>query len=236
MLYFIYGSNSFNKKELKKIREALLKKRPDALSFQFSEEIMDLVNVSELAQGKGLFEERFLVEFDKLFVTEVFAGKEKETLSEMKRSENIFFVLEEKLPKKTLDLIKEFAERTAEEKRAGEPKKDFTAFSLADALGERNKQKLWMLIREVVARNYSIEEIYGILFWQMKLIVLAYKTSTASEAGVSPFPYNKAKKFTQNFTLREAEALLHDLTTTLLEAREKNIPLEHSLERFALNL
>lgn len=236
MLYLIYGSKEYAKSELRKIREVLLKKRPDALSFRFDEESAESINIDELAEGRGLFEEKFLVELDQVFGANTFEGEEKEALAKMKDSENIFFVLEEKLSKKALDLIRKNAERVSEEKVVKERKKEFTAFSLADALGQRDKQRLWVLLREAVERGYALEEIHGILFWQAKTIVLAHKTSSASEAGMKQFPYSKAKQFTRNYNIEESENLLHNLTQALLDSRRKNIPLEHTLERFVLSI
>lgn len=236
MIYFFYGSREFTKRELKKVRDALLAKRPDALSLYFDENSADKINLAELAQEKGLFEPRFLVELDQIFSTEFFAKPDKDVLLEMQKSENIFFVLEEKLPKKTLDLLRSFVEKTSEEKTAAAEKKNFSAFSLADALGARNKQLLWILFREAVERNYALEELHGILFWQAKMLMLAHKTDSAAEAGVSNFPYSKAKSFVKNYSPAQVESLLSSLSSALIESREKNIPLENSLERVILSL
>lgn len=236
MIYFLYGSREFTKRELKKVRDALLAKRPDALSLRFDENSADKIDLGELAQEKGLFEPRFLVELDSVFSTEAFAKPDKNVFAEMQKSENIFFVLEEKLPKKTFELIKSFAEKTSEEKAVAAEKKSFSAFLLADALGARNKQQLWILFREAVERDYSLEELHGILFWQAKMLMLAHKTDSAVEAGVSNFPYSKAKGFVRNYSVEQVEELLGSLSSALLESREKNIPLENSLERVILGL
>lgn len=236
MLHFIYGPKEFSKSELKKAKENLLKGYPDIMFFQFDPESASSISIDDLAQGRGLFEEALGVELDGIFGVDAFAGEEKEVLEKIKTSENTFFVLEEKLPKKTLDLIKKYADKVSEGKAAPDPKKDFSAFSLADALGERNKQRLWILFRESVARNYSLEELHGILFWQVKMILLAHKTTSAPEAGVKDFPYSKAKRFTKNFTLKESEELLSKLTSALIDSRENNLSLEHGIERVVLSL
>lgn len=235
MIYFLYGSREFTKRELKKVRDALLEKRPDALALYFDENSLSKIDLGELAQEKSLFEPRFLVELDHVFSAKDFVIPDKNTFSEMQKSENIFFILEEKLPKPTLDLIRSFSEKTSEEKAIPAKWKEFSAFSLADALGQKNKQQLWMLFREAVERKYALEEIHGILFWQAKMIMLAHKTDSASEAGVKPFPYSKAKRFAKNYSPKQVEELLSSLSSVLTESREKNIPLENSLEHLILS-
>jgi DNA polymerase III delta subunit len=233
MLYLLYGSRAFTKKESIHIKRTLLAKRPDALSLSFSSE--DEVDLEELAGSQGLFMSRYIVELDGVFASGQIVD-EKRAVDLIKESENIFLVLEEKLPKKTLDLLKKNAEKTSEEKGAVEKKKDFTSFSLSDALANRDKKTLWALYREAVARGKKIEELHGILFWQAKMIVLAHKTSTAAEAGVKQYPYSKAKPATKKYSLREAEELLHALSRAIIEGRRKGTSLEHAIERVILSL
>lgn len=234
MLYLLHGSSEFTKNELKKIRQALLTKRPEALFFSFDEED-EGVDIEELARGKGLFEERFLIELDGLFEAGVFEDKEEVVLEMMSSSDNVFFVLEKNLPKRTFTLFQKLANKVSEEKAKKSSWKEFSAFSLADALGERNKPKLWLLFQEAVARNYAMEEIHGIFFWQIKMIALADKTSSAEEAGVKNFPYSKAKKFVNNFASGEIEKMLATLTMSLSRSRSRGVSLKNELERFILN-
>ncbi|MDZ7726520.1 MAG: hypothetical protein U5L75_02995 [Candidatus Campbellbacteria bacterium] len=235
MLYFFYGRRSFVKPELKKIRDVLLTKRPDALLLSFDDSSAEL-DLEELALGRGLFETRYIVELDGLFSSGAFSGHEKEAVNRMQESENVFFVLEEELPKKPYETLRKNAEKTLEEKKQKKSQKEFSSFSLADALASRDKKRLWVLFNEAVERGYVLEEIHGILFWQMKMIVLAQKTNSAEEAGVKQFPYSKAKTASKNYSVEEAENVLHQLTSALVDAREKNLPLEHTLERVILSL
>jgi len=236
MLYFLYGNRQYIKNESIAIRSALLKKRPDAISLSFDESTSSEISLDELANTQGLFQSRYIIEFDGLFAAKIFQ-KEKEAIERLAHSDNIFLVLEEKIPKKIFDSLKKNAEKTSEEKATlNVEKKEFSAFSLADALAGRDKKKLWVLFRESIARKYVLEELHGILFWQAKMLVLAHKTNSPDEAGVSPYPYNKARAARENYSLEEAEILLHSFSEAILESRAKNISLEHSLEKVILTL
>ncbi|MEX0909768.1 MAG: hypothetical protein WDZ75_00560 [Candidatus Paceibacterota bacterium] len=236
MLYLLYGSRHFIKNESTNIKSALLAKRADAISLSYDGATTESFDLEESTSGQGLFQTRYIVELIGMFEGEQLPNP-KEAIIKIKESENIFLVLEEKLPKKILDLLKENAERTMEEKNAPAKKeKDFSAFSLADALALRDKKRLWILFREALSRGYKVEELHGILFWQMKTIVLAYKTTSAEDAGIKPFPYSKAVSAKKKYTQEEAEELLHALSGAILEGRSGSSSLENSLEKVILSL
>lgn len=236
MLYFLYGDRQFIKKESVHIKSALLEKRPDAVSLSYDSTSAETFNFDELVSGQGLFQSRFIVELDNVFGSGFFQD-EKAAVLKIKTSENIFLVLEEKLLKKSFELLKKNAEKTSEDKAPVEKgKKDFSAFTLADALCGRDKKRLWTLFREAVQRDYKIEELHGILFWQMKTIVLAHKTSSAEKAGIKPYPFSKATSAKKYYSEKEAELFLHALSQAIIDGRGKSGSLEHSVERFILSL
>jgi hypothetical protein len=236
MLYLLYGSRSFIKKESANIKSVLLSKKPDAASLSYDGTVVELFDLEEVTSGQGLFQNRYIVELAGMFAGEYFPNP-KEAIVKIKESKNIFLVLEEKLPKKIFDLLKESAERITEEKTVStKPAKNFSAFSLADALIERDKKRLWVLFREAVSRGYKIEELHGILFWQTKTILLAHKTSSAKEAGLKPFPYQKASSAKKKYTQKESEDLLHAFSQAILEGRSGTSSFENSLERVILSL
>ena len=125
-------------------------------------------------------------------------------LEAMAESPNTFVVLEGPLlagPKKKYT---KFAE-TMEEFTA--PKGEhFNAFAMADALATKDKRRLWVLLQEAKLEGMRDEEIIGVLWWQLKSLRLAAETSSAKEAGMKDFPYNKAKralgKFPQEHEVR----------------------------------
>jgi len=236
MLYFLYGDRQFTKRESVHIKSALIAKRPDAVVLAYDGTAPRAFDFDELVSGQGLFQSRFIVEFDNVFGSGFFVN-EKEAVEKIKNSENIFLILEEKLLKKSFELLKKNAEKTSEDKTAvRKEKKDFSAFSLADAVSNRQKKMLWTLFREAVQRGYKIEELHGILFWQMKTIVLAYKTTSAEEAGIKQYPFSKATSAKKFYTEEEAENFLHSLSQAIVEGRGKKGSLEHSVERFILSL
>jgi len=235
MLYFFHGPREGLKKESKAIRSAFLKKNPDALFLSFDPWSSPSVSVEELALRRGLFQSRSIIELDGLFGAAVFPDEEGVILA-MEKSENLFLVLEEAPPKAAYERLKKYAQKEKGAPVQKRERKEFSAFFLADALAARDKKRLWTLFREAIARGYVPEELFGILFWQAKTIILAHKTHSASEAGVKPYPYSKAQLAKKHYTPKEAETVLHDLSLAILSARGGAQSLEHATERVILSL
>jgi DNA polymerase III delta subunit len=158
-------------------------------------------------------------------------------LKDMKESENIVIWSEGELNKAPLEKIKKHAEKIEEfEKKEVFKKKEFSIFFMADALGERDKRKLWLLFVEALRRGKVMEEMHGTLFWQLKTILLAKRTKSASEAGINPYPYGKAKSFAKNWGEEELNRALLNLCEMYHRAHRGEVDFEIAMERFALSI
>jgi DNA polymerase III delta subunit len=83
----------------------------------------------------------------------------------------------------------------------------FDVFALAEALSNKDKKSLWLLLTKARQAGLSAEEIIGTLWWQLKVLRTAHMTKSAAEAGMKDFPYNKAKRALQNFKTGELETI-----------------------------
>ena len=138
------------------------------------------------------------------------AEEVQQSLKEMAESPNTFIVLEEALlaaAKKT------YAKHAAvcEEFTAAKEER-FNTFAMADALAQKDRRQLWVLLQQAKGQGLAAEEIIGMLWWQLKALRLAEVTSSATEAGMKDFPYNKAKrslaKFGPGEVLRASQSLI----------------------------
>jgi len=114
-----------------------------------------------------------------------------------------------------------------------EKKDAFNIFSLTDALGERNKKRLWTRYQEALRAGSAPEEIHGILFWQLKTLLLVSKGATA---GIKPFVITKAKHFLGNYTENELEDLTKSFVDLYHDARRGKIDFDIGLEKILLSL
>ena len=112
----------------------------------------------------------------------------------------------------------------------------FNTFALGDALGMKDKKNLWILFAQARELGLEGEEICGVLFWQIKNILLAGTTKTFTEAGVSEYPYKKAKQFLKVWKEVELQNILLKLTAMYHDAHRGKGNLMNGLELLVLNL
>jgi len=190
--------------------------------------------LSDAAGATSLFGgERLYVIDTPSNVTE-FYDEVVEYLPALSESTNTFVLLEGALLAPEKKKFAKYADNLKEIKSAASER--FNTFALADALAKKDKKSLWLLIIEARRAGVSSEEIIGILWWQLKSMRLARVTSSASEAGMKEFPYNKAKRALSNFKDGEVEALSHLLLGLYHDGHLGMTDIDLALESWALRM
>lgn len=237
MLYVFYGENG--ERAQGKFRAAIdsfFKKHPDAGLFEFDAELWDRGAVEELLAARGLFGTPAAVTLSRVFKNEEAQEYVLSHLPEFKRSTNAFFVLEGKLLKAAAQKVAKHAELAEECTGGVKAKEKPNPFVLADAVGRRNKKDAWLLLMRALAEGKQPEEIHGMLFWQVKAMILAAASRDALHAGLNPFVFRKAESFARNFTEEELKTLVGKLATLYHDARRGGDELPIALEKFVLGL
>lgn len=217
MLYFLYGQDS--KKSRDKAHELFLflqKKKPNASLFKLNRENFTPDILSEYVEGRGLFEEKYIVFLDEICSDKNIKEKLLGKIEDISKSANVFVLLEGKLDKTTASKIEKFSEKTQNfeltEKIQKEP---YNAFALADAFGNRDRKTAWMLYRKAIDRGEAPEALHGMLFWKAKTLAL-------SSAGI----YDK----------EEIMKIIEKLVIIYHESRRGNGEIETKVETFLLEL
>jgi DNA polymerase III delta subunit len=238
MLYVIHGTDIEKAREKSHaLFEALKEKKPDASAGMITMEEITLEKLDELTQTQGLFENKQIIFMDRTLENKDVREVMLEKIDAIAESPNIFIFFEGKLTKDVLKKLEKRAEKVTEYEATEEKKKEAGSFfALADALGSKDKKTLWLLLREAFDQEAAAEEIHGILFWQAKSLALAEKTSSATEAGLNPFVYGKAKRYVSNFKTGEIDALLSRLAHMYHRAHRGEIDFEIELEKLALDI
>lgn len=138
-----------------------------------------------------------------------FAEEVKTSLKEMSESANNFLVIENSLLAPAKKSYSKHAENMQE--FSAEKTERFNTFAMAEALANRDKRKLWVLLQEAKLEGLREEEMIGIIWWQLKSLRLAAMTNSAAEAGMKDFPYNKSKRALNKFKEGEVEKLSQSL-------------------------
>lgn len=221
MLYILHGDDY--KKRGAKLGELVsffLGKKPDTALVKISPENFARYDLDELALGQGLFEQKSVVVLDSLLENKEIKEAVLEKIPALASSDNIFIINERILGKGDLAALGKKAGKTQgfliKEKPA---KPTFNIFSLADAVGGRDKKRAWATLLRAFERGMEPEEIHGTLFWAVKnmLLVKEAKQATAESTGLKPFVLMKARSFSENYSKDELRnfssrlvALYHD--------------------------
>ena len=240
MLYLIYGSDSIEvNKKANSVVKNLLSKKPNANVFRLDAQNFNKEIVGESIKGRGLFESKYIIFLNEVFEDDDIREFLIDKISEMEKSENIFILAETKIEKETLKKIEKHVQKV--QKINGDEnnkRKDTKIFKLTNAIGARDRKKAWVEIQKVFRTGtYLPEEIHGMLFWQIKSIILTAESANADKAGIKPNVFRSAKSFSKNFSDGELKKLLSKLVSIYHEARTTNgLDLELALENFVLEI
>lgn len=242
MIYLIYGNDTEKAlKSANNLVKSLRLKKPNASFLQMNADDFNIENIKEfIFGGQGLFENKCLI-----FLKKVFENKEakefiKDNLKEISASGNVFVLLEGKLDKKTTKDIEKKAfgvkEFFTDNKKENKP--EFNIFSIADNFSSRDRKGTWVLFQSALLSGVSPEEVHGILFWQIKNMVIAKNTSAkeAMHAGIKPFVFNKSLRTSKNFKEGELEKVSSEMVAVYHRARLGQEDFEIGLEKLILNI
>ncbi|HEY4490239.1 MAG TPA: hypothetical protein VJC12_03225 [Candidatus Paceibacterota bacterium] len=240
MIYLLYGSD-FNKarEKLREILSSQLKKNKDASYFKITPDNYLEYNLEELIGGAGLFQNKFVVVLDGLVSSDESKEKVLGLLPDFQGSQNIFVIIEESLKKEEIKKISKFAIKTQEfsdDKSKKIKKDDFNVFTLTDALGARDKKRLWVNYQRAIIGGNVPERLHGLFFWQIKAMLSARNSKSAADAGLNPFVYKKSIGFSKNFTKEELNELSSELVRIYHDSRRGKTEFDIALERFILNI
>jgi len=239
MLYVLHGTDTIKAREkLRMLLNGLFAKKPDASFFRIDEENFNVSQIEELLFGQGLFAQKYIVVLDGVLQNTEAKEAVLNNLKDIASSQNIFIVFEGALDKATLSKLEKHAEKVQGfvSKTATAATKPFNIFSLTDALGRRDRKRLWILYQKAKHNNVSDEEIHGILFWQVKSMLLARSAESTAGTGLKPFVFQKSLGFSKNYTKQELEKLSASMISLYHDARRGIYELSVAMEQFVLSI
>lgn len=196
---------------------------------QYSEEIL-----IDTIERVPLFGEKQIILLDTPSDHVLFREHVGRALTSLHASPHHFVILEQNL---SAPLKKMYAgEADHFEEVVTSEKEEYESFALADALRDRDKKKMWLLLMGKKERGEKIEAVVGTLFWQIKLLRLAERTQSPKEAGQNAFPYNKAKRALEKFGKGELQKLSRELVQLYHDGHGGTLDMWVGLERWVLKV
>lgn len=236
MIYLIYGDSNKIFKKANFLIDFLLKKNFGSNVLKIDNDNFDQFDFNELIGGQSLFTLKQIVYLKRLFEKTDYSEKLLSILKEIAKSQNIFIIVEEKINKPILLKLEKLAEKVQKfEIGKNKIKKEKSHFDLTDAFASRNSKRAWLLYRQKILKNRP-EELHGILWWQIKTMLLARKSKNAEDAKLTPFVFLKAQNFNKSYSNEELEKISDDFIDIIQKSRRGGLDLELALERLILNI
>lgn len=214
MLYVYYGTDEkASRAKLRRAMEALQKRVPYAHILRVTDE--SEISMKDILESQGLFHPKQVIFFDGALSNKAIRDDVFKYIKEIKKSEHIFFVHEEKLLAAHEKKLKQYAEKLekSDQKEVGSKKEN--AFALANALGGGKRSEVWVEYRKALLKGAVPEALHGMLFWKVKDMLLK------GRCGERESEYKK---------------MLGVLAEMPHKTRRDGVELEYALEEFILNL
>lgn len=238
MIYLIQGSDSIRTRhKYDALIDSLLMRKLDSVAWKIDSENFNEEKFRELIVSQDLFVNKYIVGCDHLVGDKNSQDFILSNLEQIKGSANIFIILEDALEEKILKQVKKFAEKDLSyDKKIGEERK-FNIFALTDALGERNRKKLWVLYQEALRADLDPEkEIYWRLEWMVKHLLFFKKAKSPAESDLKGFARSKIQNYTKNYSTEELEDLFGKLVRLFHSVRRSETEMEVGLERIIFEI
>lgn len=211
----------------------------DSPIIRFDPDHADGASIADAVTTSSLFGDQILVVFDGL-------GESAESLATLLDSMDIVentqndIVFLEVAPKKELRMALEKVAGKAglKEYKAPEKAEDKSNFLLGDALVEKDKKRLWMLLVAALKKGKSPEELHGTLWWSAKTLYIALRHTMveAKEAGISEYSFRKAERQKGKWSAAEVEEILRGLKDMVHERGVGSGDIGLRLEKFVLEI
>ncbi len=239
MLFVFYGSDQEKAEaKFKTLASGLKLKNPKATWFVWDENNFDIGRFRELVFGQVLFGNHYGVLarrlLDQAGAVDFLMGNLKAMIS----SSNIFILLEISVPETLIDAIDKAGGQIKEFKLSKSATKDNSPkpFALIDALGARDRQRLWLEITKDLARQIPPEEIFWQLTGAIKNIYLVKTEAKPEMLKFHPYYQKKLSAYADQYEAKELIELNSSLGEILYQSRSGQVDLGESLELWSMTI
>ena len=213
---------------------------PTSLFVELTGENISLENLQEVFYSQPLLGEETIVFFDQGLGDPALVDFVTENLTVFVSSQNqfIFFEGESGLMlgsaiAKAGGNAKEFKLPPQAEQLDPEAIK---LFALADAFGNRDRQRAWLLYHDAHRDEIAAEEVFWKFVWKVKTLLLVETARAGSALPLKPYPLSQARRQLKNYKTGELARLSARLVRLYHDARRGLTDFDFAVERLILEL
>ena len=221
-------------------------KFPHAPVFDLISESLTLEELQEAIYARPLLGGGGIIFLDNLSCHSNLINFVTEKLSELQSSESVFIFWESDPPaggsgtlaeaiKLAGGIVRE-SKIDLEIKKRQEKIEMMKLFAAADALGDRDRKRAWLLYHEARRHGLPAEEIFWKFVWKIKTLLLVATAPAGSALPLKPYPLSQARRQIKKYTLGELAQLSVRLVRFYHDARRGLTDFDLGLERLLLEL
>lgn len=170
----------------------------------------------EYASSVNLFGEYPIVLIEN-FLKELGKSFSAKELAVLQESKTVFVFREEKLLVADIKKYSKFGEIKDFSIKEAKPAPKINVFNIADSFARKDKINTWILYREAILTGVSPEEISGLIFWKIKMMLTNGSKSFSSEdlkklSSLLVELYHKSHKGEVDFPIGLEQFILSSLT------------------------
>lgn len=237
MIYLITGQDFTRAQNTFQKYVAIFRaKQPEASIFEFTPEDFNPGEFKEAALGQTLFVNKQIILARRLSESEEAGALITGLIKDLAASSSVFLFYE---PETDSDLAKKLAKHAKEVKifeTKEKVKTEFNIFTLTEALGERDREKLWVLYQRAERAGIKSGEVFWKLVWQVKNMIVASTAKDPQSTNLKPFVFSKALKASRNFSLSELKNLANNLANLLASTYPESEEFNAGLEKIVLTI
>lgn len=194
MLYVIFGSLDARDGIYRLIQSLRRKKEmSDYIHIDAESEEDPVSHINSI----GLFGQKTIIFLDNVQDKK----KIQDNVKQYIESPNVFFLFETKLSKKFLNIVMSLGGIVEQHKEEKKEQSQTFIFNITKPLLEKKPEATFKIFHQLLNKGFTFEEIFGIIAWQLKVLLLTHTTQNAEEAGMSSYPYNKTKMYNKHFDM-----------------------------------
>ena len=95
---------------------------------------------------------------------------------------------------------------------------------------------MWINYVDLISKGAVAEEIHGILFWQVKNMILASRADSVKDTGLTPYQYKNALSGGRKYKKEELLKMSNDLVEITHKVRSGEGELPVMLEKWMLGV
>ncbi len=237
MIYLFTGSDHTRAYQTFSRYLAIMRaKQPEAAVLVLTPDNFNQAALEEAIFGQSLFLNKHIVAARRLSEVETASQLVLANIKTLAESSSAFLFYE---PAGDSELVKALAKQAKDVKifnAKAELKPEFNIFVLANDLGARDRERLWLDYERARRADFKSIDVFWKLWWQVKNMMIVTAAPEVMKTELKPTVAARAVRASRNFRSDELAAMLTELAAMYHETYPESDDFNFRLEKFILSV